>query len=175
MNYRDEDIEAYIRKAVETKNIRYFFYDTLKNELGTIGEWAALKQTVTKLAELSKNLNVFILGDIQLTDDVNMIDPLDLNSTHIAASKGLRTVLSSLIMCKEIDKKHYKKYSYLPTVADDSWGERIEMDLPENDDPAIRLYSCVVDKNRAGAKAKLVFYANLDTNEWYELGNIFKR
>jgi replicative DNA helicase len=175
MNYRDEDLEAYIRKAVETKGIRYFFYDTLKNELGTIGEWAALKQTTTKLAELAKNLNVFIFCDLQLTDDVNLIDPLDLNSTNIAASKGLKSVLTTLTMWKEIDKKNYKKYTYIPNDKNNDWGEKVELSLPESDDPAIRLYSCVVDKNRTGAKKKLVFQANLDTNEWYELGNIFKR
>lgn len=174
MNYRDEDLEAYIRKALETKGIRYFFYDTLKNELGTIGEWAALKQTATKMSELAKNLNIYFYGSIQLTDDVNMIDPLDLNSMNIAASKGLKTVLTTLTLWKEIDKKHYKKYSYVPT-GDGAWGEAREMDLPEDDNPAMKLYSCVVDKNRAGAKKKLLFSVNLDTNEWYELGQIFKK
>jgi replicative DNA helicase len=174
MGYRDDDLESHIRKAVEVRGIRYFFYDTLKNELGTIGEWAALKQTATKLAELSKNLNIYTYGSIQLNDEVNVIDPLDLNSMNIAASKGLKTVLSTLTLWKEIEKKNYKKYSYISTCGTD-WGKQVEQDLPEDDSPAVKLYSCVIDKNRAGAKKKLVFYVNLDTNEWYELGYIFKK
>jgi len=172
--YTDEDLDAYIRKAVTTKSIRYFFYDTLKNELGTIGEWAALKQTTTKLAELAKTLHVFILASLQLTDDVNYIEPLDLNSMNIAASKGLKTVLTSLTLWKEIDKKDYKRYFYIPTD-NVGWGKQIETDLPENDDSNERLYCCVVDKNRAGAKAKILFSVNLNTNKWSELGRIFKK
>jgi replicative DNA helicase len=172
--YTDEDLDAQIRKGVATKGIRYIFYDTLKNELATLGEWAALKQTTTKLAELAKNLNVFIFCNLQLTDEVNVIDPLDLNSMNIAASKGLKTVLTTLTLWKEIDKKNYHKYSYMPTDADD-YGKQIEQDIPQSDDPAIKMYSCCVDKNRAGAKKKLLFQVNLDTNEWYERGLLFKK
>lgn len=176
MGYLDQDLEAHIRKAVETKQIRYFFYDTLKNELGTIGEWAALKQTTTKLAELAKSLNVYIYTSLQLNDEVNTIDPLELNSMNIAASKGLKTVLTTLTLWKEIDKKYYKKYCYVSTVGkEEDWGKQQEQDLPESEDPNIRLYSCCIDKNRAGAKKKLLFYVNLNTNEWYELGYVFKK
>ena len=38
------------------------------------------------------------------------------------------------------------------------------------DDPDVRYYSCVIDKNRAGAKPKLVFKINLAYNSWEELG-----
>jgi hypothetical protein len=86
----------------------------------------------------------------------------------------LKTVLSTLTLWKEIEKKNYKKYSYISTCGTD-WGKQVEQDLPEDDSPAVKLYSCVIDKNRAGAKKKLVFYVNLDTNEWYELGYIFKK
>jgi replicative DNA helicase len=174
MNYRDEDLEAFIRKGLETRGIRYFFYDTLKNDLQSLGEWAALKQTTTRLAELAKSLNIFFYGSIQLTDDTNMLDPLDLNSMQIAASKGLKTVLTTLTLWKEIDKKHYKKYTYIST-AGSNWGEAREIDLPEDDDPNIKLYSCVVDKNRAGAKSRMVFRLNLNLNKWEELGYIYKR
>jgi hypothetical protein len=174
MNYRDEDLEAFIRKGLETKGIQNFFYDTLKNDLQTIGDWAGLKTTTTKLAELAKSLNVFIFGSIQLTDDTNLLDPLDLNSMQIAASKGLKTVLSSLTLWKEIDKKSYKKYIYIST-AGSSWGEARETELPENDDPNIRLYSCVIDKNRAGARVKMVFSVDLNKNIWTELGYIYKK
>ena len=174
MGYTDKDLEAYIRKAATTKGIRSFFYDTLKNELGTIGEWAALKQTATKLSEIAKALHVFVFCSLQLTDDVNNIDPLDLNSMNIAASKGLKTVLTTLTLWKEIDKKHYHKYCYVPT-GDNLWGAERELDLPDDDNPNIRLYSCVVDKNRAGAKKKLLFEIDLNKNTWFELGVLFKK
>ena len=172
--YTDKDLDAYVRKAVTTKSIRYFFYDTLKNELGTIGEWAALKQTTTKLAEIAKNLHVFIFCSLQLTDDVNHIDPLDLNSMNIAASKGLKTVLTTLTLWKEIDKRQYNKYYYIPTGTED-WGKQKEQDLMEDDDYNVRHYSCVVDKNRAGAKAKLLFSVDLNKNVWREEGRLFKK
>ena len=43
-------------------------------------------------------------------------------------------------------------------------------DLQVFDDPDVRYYACVVDKNRAGAKPKLLFRLNLAYNEWFELG-----
>ena len=36
--------------------------------------------------------------------------------------------------------------------------------------PDVRYYACVVDKNRAGAKPKLLFRLNLAYNRWEELG-----
>ena len=43
-------------------------------------------------------------------------------------------------------------------------------DLIKYDDPDVRYYACVVDKNRAGAKPKLLFRLNLAYNSWEELG-----
>ena len=43
-------------------------------------------------------------------------------------------------------------------------------DLKKYDDPDVRYYACVVDKNRAGAKPTLVFRLNLAYNVWNELG-----
>jgi len=176
LGYTDNDLETHIKKTFQTKGIEYYFYDTLKNELGTIGEWAALKQTATKLAELAKNLNVFIYGSLQLTDDVNMIDPLDLNSMNIAASKGLKTVLTTLTLWKEIDRRHYGKYLYIPIDQNDGWGVPDNpQPLPESKDPNNRLYSCVVDKNRSGAKKKILFGVNLNTNKWIEFGELIRK
>ena len=42
-------------------------------------------------------------------------------------------------------------------------------DLKEFEDPDVRYYACVVDKNRAGAKPKLLFRLNLAYNVWEEL------
>ena len=38
--------------------------------------------------------------------------------------------------------------------------------------PNVRYYVCVVDKNRAGDKPKLLFRINLAYNEWIELGYV---
>ena len=43
-------------------------------------------------------------------------------------------------------------------------------DLERFKDPNVRYYACVVDKNRAGPKPKVVFRLNLAYNEWFELG-----
>ena len=43
-------------------------------------------------------------------------------------------------------------------------------DLKKYKDPDVRYYACVVDKNRAGAKPKVVFRLNLAYNMWEELG-----
>ena len=44
--------------------------------------------------------------------------------------------------------------------------------LEKFEDPDVRYYTCVVDKNRAGSKPKLVFRLNLAYNEWVELGYV---
>ena len=46
----------------------------------------------------------------------------------------------------------------------------ITSDLKRFKDPDVRYYACVVDKNRAGAKPKVVFRLNLAYNFWEELG-----
>ena len=38
------------------------------------------------------------------------------------------------------------------------------------ENPDVRYYACVVDKNRAGAKPTIVFRLNLAYNVWEELG-----
>ena len=43
-------------------------------------------------------------------------------------------------------------------------------DIVKEKNPDIRYYACVVDKNRAGAKPKLLFKINLAYNSWEELG-----
>ena len=42
--------------------------------------------------------------------------------------------------------------------------------LQKFDDPDVRYYACVVDKNRAGAKPKVLLRLNLAYNFWEELG-----
>ena len=47
------------------------FYDTLKNDIASIGEWAAFKVTATELEEIAKNLKIFIYGSIQLAENAH--------------------------------------------------------------------------------------------------------
>ena len=42
--------------------------------------------------------------------------------------------------------------------------------LQKSKDPDERYYACIVDKNRAGAKPKLLFSLNLAYNRWDEIG-----
>ena len=42
--------------------------------------------------------------------------------------------------------------------------------MKKEEDPDVRYYACVVDKNRAGAKPKVLFKLNLAYNYWEELG-----
>jgi len=43
-------------------------------------------------------------------------------------------------------------------------------DLQRFKNPDVRYYACVIDKNRAGPKPKLLFRLNLAYNYWEELG-----
>ena len=57
------------------------------------------------------------------------------------------------------------KYQYSLEEVDTEFFE-----LKKYKDPDVRYYACVVDKNRAGAKPKVVFRLNLAYNMWEELG-----
>ena len=62
-------------------------------------------------------------------------------------------------------EENYKDYEYSIEEMDEKC-----YDLVKYDDPDVRYYACVVDKNRAGAKPKLLFRLNLAYNRWEELG-----
>ena len=70
-------------------------------------------------------------------------------------------------MFKQIQRQNLKDY-------EDSDTDRfIEChDLEIFDDPDVRYYVAVIDKNRAGAKPKLLFRLNLAYNEWHEIGYV---
>ena len=52
-------------------------------------------------------------------------------------------------MCKQIHNEYLKDYEYSLNEVDTEF-----FDLEKFDDPDVRYYACVVDKNRAGAKPK---------------------
>ena len=167
MDYSDATLSFEIRKAVMTRGVTLWFYDTFKSEVS--GKWEIMKTTATALSELSKSLNVFGYLSMQLNDDTNNIMPDDLSSSNIAECKHVKHVLDSLIMVKEIDKKYYGKYGYI--YDDPDWGSPTVTSLNENK----RYYCFVVDKNRGGEKPKLLYELNLDLNTWSEVGRIVRK
>jgi len=171
-DYSDKTLEFEIRKANLIQNIQYVFYDTLKNPVSALGDWASLQGTTTKLKELATQLNIFVYGSIQLTADANVIQPLELSAMNIASCKNLKHIVDGLAMFKEIDREDYYKYYYCDTNNyDPAWGTIDEKSLDLNK----RMYAMILDKNRAGARKDLLFDVNLDENRWEELGELFKK
>jgi len=166
--YDDKTLEFKIRKANLTYGIKYFFYDTFKNDLATTGDWAAMKVTATKLTELAKELKMFGYLSIQLTDDANFVKPDELTSSNIANCKAIKHVLHTLFLFKEIQKGEFHKYGYVSTS---DWGTKTVHNLDENK----RYYCCVCDKNRFGRRCKLLFEVDLDLNVWMEIGELVKK
>ena len=76
-------------------------------------------------------------------------------------------MFDSLSLFKQINRKNLKDYEFSDTDIFTNC-----QDLQEYEDPDVRYYVCVVDKNRAGAKPKLLFKLNLAYNEWNEMGYV---
>ena len=167
VEYKDEILEFEIRKHKITKGINYFFYDTLKNDNDSIGDWAAFKRTTTMLSELCKEIDVFIYGSIQLTDEAVHLDIFDLTSMNIANSKQIKHLLDQLYLLKRIPKESYHKYGYIPTKF---WGDVKVQQLNHSK----TYYGCVVDKNRQGEKPVVLFEVDLNKNTWFEVGRLVK-
>ena len=91
--------------------------------------------------------------------------PVNLTINDMSASRTVKEVLDTLCLIKQISRASIHKYEYAMT---DQFTECFEIEVPKDTD--VRFYACVVDKNRAGSKPKLVFRLNLAYNEWNELG-----
>ena len=74
-------------------------------------------------------------------------------------------VLDTLCLFKQISRDSLDEYKYSLNEVDTKF-----FNLEKSENPDVRYYACVVDKNRAGAKPKLVFKLNLAYNSWEELG-----
>ena len=83
----------------------------------------------------------------------------------LAVSRTVKEVLDTLVLMKQINRENYDEYQYSLKEVDTEF-----FDLEKFDNPDVRYYACVVDKNRAGAKPKLLFRLNLAYNMWEELG-----
>ncbi len=175
-SYDDVSLESYIRKEFLTKNIKYFFYDTMKPHAGKggIDDWSGFLATANMLAGLAKELEIYIYGSVQLKDSAANVDPLTLNNELMASAKYIKQVASTSCLTTEVSPTVKSKYGYIPLSTSDvdgDWGKPTIHPLPENQ----RIYCSVTDKNRAGEKYPVCFSIDLDTNEWYDLGMMVKK
>ena len=162
-DHTNDELQKVIMNYYYMKHIEYVFYDTLKTDTEHIGNGEEVKKTATILSNLAQNFNMFIFSTLQLTETATW--PINLTINDLQASRTVKEVLDTLCLVKQINRENYKDYEYSIEEMDEKC-----YDLVKYDDPDVRYYACVVDKNRAGAKPKLLFRLNLAYNRWEELG-----
>lgn len=162
-DHTNDELNKVIKNYYYKEQIQYIFYDTLKADTEHIGNGEAVKKTATILSNLAQNFNIFIGSTLQLTENATL--PLNLNVNDLSASRTVKEVLDTLCLIKQIHREAYNDYEYSLNEVDTKF-----FDLEEFEDPNIRYYACVVDKNRAGSKPKVLFRLNLAYNSWEELG-----
>ena len=162
-DHTNEELQKIIMNYYYKEQIEYIFYDTLKNDTENIGSSEGVKKTATILSNLAQNFGLFICSTLQLTEGSTL--PINLNINDLSASRTVKEVLDTLCLCKQIHNEFLKDYEYSLHEVDKKFFE-----LEKFEDPDVRYYACVVDKNRAGAKPKLLFRLNLAYNFWEELG-----
>ena len=162
-DHTNDELEKVILNYYYKEKIEYVFYDTLKTDTENIGNGEELKKTATILSNLAQNLNIFIASSLQLTESATL--PINININDLAVSRTVKEVLDTLYLMKQIHREDLDKYEYSLKEVDTKF-----YDLKKFKDPDVRYYACVVDKNRAGAKPKVLFRLNLAYNMWEELG-----
>ena len=162
-DHTNDELKKVIINYYYKEHIEYVFYDTLKTDTSNIGNPEEIKRTATILSNLAQNFNIFICSSLQLAE--NATSPINLDVNDLAVSRTVKEVLDTLCLFKQISRDHLDEYEYSLKEVDTKF-----FDLEKSDDPDVRYYSCVIDKNRAGAKPKLVFKINLAYNSWDELG-----
>ena len=162
-NHTNDELEKIILNNYYKEKIEYMFYDTLKTDTENIGNGEEIKKTATILSNLAQNLKIFIASSLQLTESNTL--PINLNINDLAVSRTVKEVLDTLYLIKQIHNEDLNKYEYSLEEVDTEFFE-----LKKYKDPDVRYYACVVDKNRAGAKPKVLFRLNLAYNVWEELG-----
>ena len=162
-DHTNDELRKVIMNYYYKEKIEYIFYDTLKPDTANIGIGEELKKTATILSNLAQNFNLFICSSLQLGE--NSTPPINLDVNDLAVSRTVKEVLDTLCLIKQINSENYKDYEYSLKEVDKEY-----FDLEKYEDPNVRYYACVVDKNRAGAKPKLLFRLNLAYNIWEELG-----
>ena len=162
-DHTNGELQKVIMNYYYKEKIEYVFYDTLKTDTANIGNGEEIKRTATILSNIAQNYGIYICSTLQLTESSTM--PINLNINDLAVSRTVKEVLDTLCLLKQIVKEDLNKYEYSLQEVDTKF-----YDLKEYDDPDVRYYACVVDKNRAGAKPKVLFRLNLAYNYWEELG-----
>ena len=162
-DHTNDELKKVITNYYYRYKIEYMFYDTLKTATEHIGSGEEIKRTATILSNLAQNLKIFICSSLQLTESSTL--PINLNVNDLAVSRTVKEVLDTLMLIKQIHNENLDDYEYSKEEVDTKF-----FDLERFKDPNVRYYACVVDKNRAGAKPKVVFRLNLAYNEWFELG-----
>ena len=162
-DHTNDELEKVVLNYYYKEKIEYMFYDTLKTDTENIGNGEELKKKATILSNLAQNLGIFIASSLQLSETSTL--PINLNINDLAVSRTVKEVLDILILMKQIHNEDLGKYEYSLEEVDTKF-----FDLKHCKDPDVRYYACVVDKNRAGAKPKVLFRLNLAYNIWEELG-----
>ncbi len=162
-DHTNDELKKVIMNYYYKEKIEYIFYDTLKTDTDNIGNGEELKKTATILSNLAQNFNIFICSTLQLAESSTL--PVNLTVNDLAVSRTVKEVLDTLCLIKQINRENYKEYEYSLEEVDTKF---FDIELFSN--PDVRYYACVVDKNRAGAKPRLLFRLNLAYNKWEELG-----
>lgn len=162
-NHTNDELQKIIMNYYYKEEIHYMFYDTLKTDTENIGNGEEIKKTATMLSNLAQNFSLFIGSTIQLTE--NSTTPINLTVNDLAVSRTVKEVLDTLCLVKQINNDHLGDYEYSSQEVGAEY-----LDLQKFDDPDVRYYACIVDKNRAGAKPKVLLRLNLAYNFWEELG-----
>ena len=162
-DHTNDELQKVIMNYYYKEKIEYVFYDTLKTDTANIGNGEEIKRTATILSNLAQNFDMFICSTLQLTESTTL--PINLTVNDLAVSRTVKEVLDTLCLIKQIARDDLDKYEYSLEEVDTKFFE-----LEKFKDPDVRYYACVVDKNRAGAKPKVLFRLNLAYNIWNELG-----
>ena len=162
-NHTNDELEKVILNYYYKERIEYMFYDTLKTDTENIGNGEEIKKTATILSNLAQNLNIFIASSLQLTESNTL--PINLSINDLAVSRTVKEVLDTLCLIKQIYNDDLDKYEYSLEEVDTTF-----YDLKRFKNPDVRYYACIVDKNRAGEKPKVVFRLNFAYKMWEELG-----
>lgn len=164
-DHTNDELRKVIMNYYYKEKIEYVFYDTLKTDVANIGIGEELKKTATILSNLAQNFNMFIFATLQLAESSTL--PVNLTVNDLAVSRTVKEVLDTLCLIKQINRENYENYEYSLKEVDTKF-----FNVEHFEDPDVRYYVCVVDKNRAGAKPTLLFRLNLAYNSWEELGHV---
>ena len=162
-DHTNDELKKVIINYYYKEKTEYVFYDTLKTDTDNIGNGEEIKKTATILSNLAQNFGIFICSSLQLAEKETL--PINLDVNDLAVSRTVKEVLDTLCLIKQINRDTYEEYEYSLKEVDTKY-----YNLEKFEDPDVRYYSCIVDKNRAGPKPKLLFRLNLAYNSWEELG-----